>query len=385
VRLFRNGTLIRLWKGDVLNGKNSAVLNATISLGANENTITAYAFNKDNVKSEDATLTVKSDSTVSQEGTLYILAIGVNEYDNPNYRLRYAVSDAEDFGREFKSQQSKLKHYAETIVVPLTDKDATRTNILRALSRLGGTDKEPLPADSPLVTLKQARPEDGIIIFFSGHGKAIIDPDDSKSEFYFIPRDMGYMGPRVSLRGEALEILKRHSVSGSELQDALTLIDGKQFVMVIDACNSGQALEMTDPRQGPMNSKGFAQVAYEKGMYVLTAAQGYQSAIESSKYGHGYLTYALIKEGLKPGVADDENDDGVVSVREWFDYAVRRVPQMQSEKEEECKSDLECLGNNKEEYMRQLRIQQDRQLPRIFYRRNDEAQPFGVISARAGR
>jgi hypothetical protein len=40
--------------------------------------------------------------------------------------------------------------------------------------------------------------------------------------------------------------------------------------MVIDACNSGQALEAEEKRRGPMNSKGLAQLAYEKGMYILT-------------------------------------------------------------------------------------------------------------------
>jgi hypothetical protein len=53
-----------------------------------------------------------------------------------------------------------------------------------------------------------------------------------------------------------------------------------------------------------MNSKGLAQLAYEKGMYILTAAQSYQAALEDSKLGHGYLTYELGEEGLKSPSAD---------------------------------------------------------------------------------
>ena len=34
-----------------------------------------------------------------------------------------------------------------------------------------------------------------------------------------------------------------------------------------------------------MNSKGLAQLAYEKGMYILTAAQSYQAANEAERYG----------------------------------------------------------------------------------------------------
>ena len=36
-----------------------------------------------------------------------------------------------------------------------------------------------------------------------------------------------------------------------------------------------------------MNSKGLAQLAYEKGMYILTAAQSYQAALEAAQFGHG--------------------------------------------------------------------------------------------------
>ena len=80
-----------------------------------------------------------------------------------------------------------------------------------------------------------------------------------------------------------------------------------------------------------MNVKGLAQLAYEKGMYILTAAQSYQVALESPQRGHGYLTYALVQEGLKTGEADIDPENGQVTVREWLDYATQRVPQLQQE------------------------------------------------------
>jgi hypothetical protein len=78
-----------------------------------------------------------------------------------------------------------------------------------------------------------------------------------------------------------------------------------------------------------MNSKGLAQLAYEKGMYVLTAAQSFQAAQEVSKLGHGLLTYVLVDEGLKRAVADSDPVDDRIDIREWLDYATRRVPQVQ--------------------------------------------------------
>src|SRR5207302_9284925 len=44
VRVFRNGSLVKLWEGDVLKGQNSATLTATIPIIAGENRLKVYAF-----------------------------------------------------------------------------------------------------------------------------------------------------------------------------------------------------------------------------------------------------------------------------------------------------------------------------------------------------
>lgn len=36
--------------------------------------------------------------------------------------------------------------------------------------------------------------------------------------------------------------------------------------------------------------------------------------------GHGYLTYALVVEGLKNGAADYAQKDNRIFIREWLDY-----------------------------------------------------------------
>src|SRR5206468_6799286 len=131
VRLFRNGSLVKLWEGDVLKGQNSATLTATIPIVAGENRLTAYAFNHDNIKSSDATLAINGAESLKRQGTAYVLAVGVNSYSNSQYNLKYAVPDAEDFSAEVKRQQETLKNYARVEVIALYDKDATKANILR--------------------------------------------------------------------------------------------------------------------------------------------------------------------------------------------------------------------------------------------------------------
>jgi uncharacterized caspase-like protein len=171
--------------------------------------------------------------------------------------------------------------------------------------------------------------------------------------FYLLPHDLGYAGARDKIDAAGMKLLTQHGISDEGLAAAFENLDAARIVLVIDACNSGQALEAEDNRRGPMNSKGLAQLAYEKGMYILTAAQGYQKALESSNLkdasgqGHGLLTYALIEEGLEQGKA--KSADGNIYLRPWLDYAVAEVPRLRSA-----------------------------QRPRVFYRKEPESKPAMV-------
>ncbi|MGH9900532.1 MAG: hypothetical protein ACRD68_01695, partial [Pyrinomonadaceae bacterium] len=168
-----------------------------------------------------------------------------------------------------------------------------------------------------------------------------------------------------------------------ELERALEGVDACQMVFFIDACNSGQALESEEKRRGPMNSKGLAQLAYEKGMFILTAAQSYQAALEAAQLGHGYLTFALVEEGLKSLAADRDPKDNTLVVREWFDYATERVPEMQEVKMKEAARGLglQIAFVEGEEKVRQPE-KRSVQRPRAFYRRELESNP--LVVARPG-
>ncbi len=361
VRLFRNGSLVKVWHGDLQLNQGQALLETTIPVVAGTNVLTAYAFNRDNIKSSDALLTLNGDDKLKRAGTAYILVTGVNQYANPEYNLRYAVADAEDFGAELQRTQSRLGHFEHIELIRLLDAEATKANMMLALRRLADSNNQ-LPAGAPkaLERIKTAQPEDAVVVYFAGHGTA---PNDGR--FYLIPHDLGYRGPRkLRERDRAnLETILDHSISDRDLEAALEKIDAAQFLLVIDACNSGQALEAEEKRRGPMNAKGLAQLAYEKGMYILTAAQSYQAALEPRRLGHGYLTYVLVEEGLKTSVADVRPKDGQVELSEWLDYAVGRVPQMQAGTAKDAQGRL--LEQEEDPAKKKER---DVQRPRVFYR-----------------
>ncbi len=62
---------------------------------------------------------------------LYILAIGVSDYANPDYQLNYAAKDAQDFAATMKAQEGGI--YREVEVKLLTDSEATQGNVFDGL------------------------------------------------------------------------------------------------------------------------------------------------------------------------------------------------------------------------------------------------------------
>ncbi|HSE16880.1 MAG TPA: caspase family protein [Pyrinomonadaceae bacterium] len=367
VRLFRNGSLVKVWHGDVLKGQPNVSLEEEITVTAGPNRLVAYGFNRDNVKSKDAQAVFTGADTLKRKGTAYIIAVGVNEYANTQYNLKYATADARSFAEEMRRRQTQVGDFERVEIVQLLDQNATKANILAAIKRLAGETGPPSLKAGPLDALKRAEPEDTVVIYFAGHGTA------QAQRFYLIPHDLGYTGERTKLTEQGLSTMLAHSISDVELETAVEGLDAGHLLLIIDACNSGQALEAEEKRRGPMNSKGLAQLAYEKGMYILTAAQSFQAALEAAQLGHGYLTYALVEEGLKTPVADTQPKDGVVIAREWLNFATERVPQMQEEKMSQgrgigLEGEITFVEGEKRSVQR----------PRVFYRREMESNPLVI-------
>jgi uncharacterized caspase-like protein len=291
-----------------------------------------------------------------------VLVVGVGNYANSRYNLNYSVADATEIGAQLKSQQELMSQYHPIEVISLLNADATKENILLALKLLAGTVKNPLPKDVPadLLKIKAAQPEDAVIFYFSGHGTA------KEDRFYLIPHDLGYYGLRSALDDSALTLVLSHSISDRELEEVLKPMDVGQLLVIIDACNSGQILKADEERRGPMNTSGVAQLAYEKGMYVLTASQSDEVAFESAGLKHSYLAYALVEEGIKSGLADLDHN-GQIFLNEWFNFATERVPRIATQKSLAGKQLEEVEPDEK-------RVQR----PRVFNMREGGAERFMI-------
>ena len=359
LRLFRNGLLVKRWSGDLLQNAAARTIRTTIQVVAGQNRISAYVFNQDNIKSLDTSVVVKGATSLTRQGAINLLVIGVEKYQNSGFNLKYAVDDTVEMSAQLRAQQERLNRYKPIVTISLTNAEATKRNILLALSRLAGAGTEPLSADAPkiLASIAPAQPEDAVVVYFSGHGTAQLD------RFYLLPHDLGYMGRRDEIDAAGLITILNHSISDEELEDALQPLDVDQLLVIIDACKSGQALNSTETRQGPMNTKGLAQLAYEKGMSVLTASQSFEVAFEADALKHSYLAYALLEEGIKQRAADKDRD-GRIFLKEWFDYASESVPQIRRKRTK----GKELVEDEPDE--------QKVQRPRPFYPRETGARRF---------
>lgn len=108
---------------------------------------------------------VSPEQIAAFQPKLYVLSIGVSEYQQPDLRLRFAAKDARDLASTFMAQQKIL--YRATEVRVLTDQNATRNNILDGLEWLQ----------------RQTTAKDVAVLFLAGHG--ITDP--TTGSYLFLP------------------------------------------------------------------------------------------------------------------------------------------------------------------------------------------------------
>lgn len=289
----------------------------------------AYAFNVDRIKSATARRGFDYPAPQSPvKGRAYVVSVGVNAYQNPDWNLQFAANDARRIQQVLARQLSRRGVYAEVVAIPLISDHAqegkpgpqlaTKDNLRQVLALLAG---KPVPgADRQAIpnaaAIRPATPDDLLIVSFSGHGYAA-----EKGEFHLLPQDIG-AGRGRSVTDEVL----RRSISSAELSEWLRDVDAGEMVMIIDACYSAASVEAQGFKPGPMGSRGLGQLAFDKGMRILAASQADDIALESNLLKQGLLTHALANDGIEAARADFRPVDRRISLAEWLAFGVVRVP-----------------------------------------------------------
>jgi uncharacterized caspase-like protein len=262
--------------------------------GRNEITVTAGTASSE---STPATVVVVYQPAEAQRPTptptptvtkpdLYVLAVGIAEYVNSEFNLRYPDDDARDFVAACEQQEGRF--YGKVVARTLTDQQATRANIIRGLDWLR----------------RSTTISDVAFFFASAHGVK-----DDMGDAYLFSHD-----------ADPNDVLAS-AVPWTDFRRFLGRIPTR-VVMFMDTCFSGGFAEGTLQKGFANFSTTYEQLAQE-GLVIWASSTGEEQSIERDIWGNGAFTEALIA-GMT-GTEADIDGDGVLTELELSTFVSRRV------------------------------------------------------------
>ena len=238
-----------------------------------------------------------SPTTGVSVGTVWGVFVGVSRYEHKDLNLTYADRDAHSlyvFFSEHFSGRVPPDHFKL-----LTNDQATRGKVLQTLSEV----------------LRLAQPEDLVMISLAMHGL----PDTAGNDLYFLAydTDASYPEDRGISQYDLIKQIQRSKV--------------RKIVMMLDACHAGafgsSPTLLRSANTSEINRMLITLGQVQDGIAVLTSSSAAEMSQEGEQFcgGHGAFTCALV-EGLK-GAADSDRN-GLVQIRELFDYTYREVKRL---------------------------------------------------------
>jgi len=333
LRVYVNNVPVNGKEGQLLRDAKSQTLERTIpiKLAAGRNKIQVSVLNSAGAESLYANAEVACTAQ-RPKPTLYAVAMGVSEYANPEWNLKYAAKDARDILERVKSRSGSS--YGEIKELLLTDRDATKESL--------GKIRE---------FLSKATVDDTVLMFVAGHGLL-----DSKYDYYFGTADIDFNNP--SGKGIAFE----------DFDDLLAELPCLRKSLLIDTCHAGEldedekkalAAAQSAPTgqqvaMHPVGARGmsikpiegargksewydrlqglFVDLRRGSGSTILSSSAGAEYALESSEQKNGLFTYAVL-EALDGKEGSDANKDGSVTMSELADYVKTRVATLTNNKQ----------------------------------------------------
>ncbi|MCC5877209.1 MAG: caspase family protein [Candidatus Sumerlaeia bacterium] len=239
------------------------------------------------------TAAAEQEATPQATGNLYILAIGVGRFESP--RIDPLPGPSTDGARLVESLSLNARRlHQEVRTRILRDEEATRDEVLDALTWLE----------------RECTQHDTAVLHIAGHGET-----DEGGDYYFLTHDADP------------DNLRRTAVPWTEVLRTTRMIPGRLLVLT-DTCKAGAVTGSQIRRRATSEITNALRdlASTQGGAVVLAASTGTTFAEESSDWGGGAFTLALI-EGLS-GKADRLPADGIVSFKELDAYVTNRVKEL---------------------------------------------------------
>ena len=221
-------------------------------------------------------------------GERYAVLIGITKYQNASINLAFAAADAESMNKLLLDPE--IGGYKPENVRLLVNEQATRKNIMSALGAwLAG----------------RVKPEDSVIIFYSGHGAL-----GANTDAYWVTYDAD------------IDDLYSSALGNKEISGLIANLKAKRKLTLIDSCFS----EATAKTYKALVPSDVFREFDGRGAVTMTASTGQEKSVELN--GHGAFTYHLL-DALS-GKAD-VNANGVVELDEVWNYLSDRVQKTAAE------------------------------------------------------
>lgn len=217
----------------------------------------------------------------------YALFVGNSDYDSESlFNLESPIADVQDLANLFRD--SSIGGFDE--VTELIN--STESKIRQIISSF----------------FLRKKPEDLLLLYFSGHGIL-----DDKGDLYLAAKDT------------QPDLLRATAISADYIADDMDRCRSKRQILILDCCHSGAF------RRGIKgDEKVLTAATFEgngSGRIVLTASDRREFAMEGNQVLEqaktSLFTHFLL-EGIKSGEADRDGDS-LITLDEWYDYAYDKV------------------------------------------------------------
>ena len=270
------------------------------------NRVEINAFDKEDLVSSRGVSVEWKTEKVETVARFYAIVAGASEFANPSLNLSFAAKDAQAMAQALKVAAEGLFGSDKTDVRLFetgTARPPTKANLSRAFAEIAA----------------KAKPADVFVVYLAGHGVTVRGVAD---RYFYLTSDARSTELPVNDKA-ALDLM---SVSSEELRAWSWRVPALKQVIILDTCAAGAAtsdlLQLAARRElTPDQRRALELLKDATGSHILMGAAADAVSYETSRYGEGLLTYALLS-GLR-GPALDEA--GRVDVRRLFDYAQRSV------------------------------------------------------------
>jgi uncharacterized caspase-like protein len=169
---------------------------------------------------------------------------------------------------------------------------------------------------------KSVKQEDVVFLYFSGHG---IIPEGQEM-FYFAPVDMRHLSTQEQ---------GKNGLNTAMLADAIRNIPSQRIVLIIDACQSGGAVESLakigrvkaraeERRVSAEDKRGVSTSTPRIGLYIIAASTPLQEAVQGREN-------SALGATLLEALTNKKRGSGKLWMSDVVRYIRRRLPQASKE------------------------------------------------------